>query len=101
MLESSGSHRCRGLGGPMVPRIDPAHHGFESLRLPANGIVVHGAQVGHGRPLLLLHGWLEFWLAWAPCMRRLADRFRLLAPDLRGFGDTGKPASGPSRDAGP
>jgi len=67
----------------------------------ANGITVHGGRAGAGAPLLLLHGWPEFWLTWAPCMRRLADRFQLLAPDLRGFGDTEKPPSGPSRDAGP
>jgi epoxide hydrolase 4 len=49
----------------------------------------------------LLHGWPEFWLSWAPCMRRLGDRYLLLAPDLRGFGDSEKPTSGPSRAAGP
>jgi pimeloyl-ACP methyl ester carboxylesterase len=42
--------------------------------------------------LLLLHGWPEFWLTWEPVMRRLAGRFTLIAPDLRGFGDSDKPA---------
>jgi pimeloyl-ACP methyl ester carboxylesterase len=83
------------------PQLDPTHHGFESHRLAVNGIVVHCARTGRGRPLLLLHGWPEFWLTWAPCMRRLADRFQLRAPDLRGFGDSEKPTSGPSRAAGP
>ena len=85
----------------MNPKLDPAHHGFESLRLPGSGIVLHCAATGRGRPLVLLHGWPEFWLTWAPCMRRLADRFRLLAPDLRGFGDSEKPTPGPARDVGP
>lgn len=44
-----------------------------------------------GPPLLLLHGWPEFWLTWEPVMRRLADRFTLVAPDLRGFGASDKP----------
>jgi pimeloyl-ACP methyl ester carboxylesterase len=83
------------------PKLDPRHHGFESFRVPANGIAVHGARTGRGAPLLLLHGWPEFWLTWAPCMRRLSGRFDLVAPDLRGFGATTKAASGPSRDAGP
>ena len=34
-------------------------------------------------------------------MQRLADRFELIAPDLRGFGDSPKPDDGPSNRAGP
>ncbi len=66
----------------------------------ANGIRLHVARRGQGRPLLLLHGWPEFWLTWEPVMERLADRFELIAPDLRGFGDSGKPDAGPSDQAG-
>lgn len=40
---------------------------------------------------MLLHGWPEFWLTWKPVMARLADRYTLIAPDLRGFGDSDKP----------
>ena len=56
---------------------------------------------GAGRPLLLLHGWPEFWLTWEPVMTRLADRFTLYAPDLRGFGDSDKPEGlfGPDQQA--
>ena len=57
----------------------------------ANNASIHVAQVGNGAPLLLLHGWPEFWLTWEPVMARLAERFRLIAPDLRGFGDSDKP----------
>jgi pimeloyl-ACP methyl ester carboxylesterase len=71
--------------GAVDPKLDPTHHGFESHHLAVNGIKIHVACAGGGRPLVLLHGWPEFWLAWAPCMRRLADRFQLLAPDLRGL----------------
>jgi pimeloyl-ACP methyl ester carboxylesterase len=85
----------------MNPKLDPAHHGFESLRLPGSGVVLHCASTGRGPPLVLLHGWPEFWLTWARCMRRLGDRFRVVAPDLCGFGDTEKPGSGPSRAVGP
>jgi pimeloyl-ACP methyl ester carboxylesterase len=49
------------------------------------------ARTGQGPPLLLLHGWPEFWLTWEPVMTRLASRFTLIAPDLRGFGDSSKP----------
>ena len=57
----------------------------------ANGASLHVVQTGQGAPLLLLHGWPEFWLTWEPVMARLADRYRLIAPDLRGFGDSDKP----------
>ena len=64
---------------------------MEHLTVRANGAAFHVARAGRGRPLLLLHGWPEFWLTWEPVMTRLADRFTLYAPDLRGFGDSDKP----------
>ena len=53
----------------------------------------HVVTTGKGMPLLFIHGWPEFWLTWEPVMTRLADRFMLIAPDLRGFGDSDKPTS--------
>ncbi len=64
---------------------------MEHLSLGANGARFHVARLGAGPPLLLLHGWPEFWLTWEPVMQRLADRFTLIAPDLRGFGASDKP----------
>jgi pimeloyl-ACP methyl ester carboxylesterase len=63
----------------------------EHLTIRANGAAFHVARLGAGKPLLLLHGWPEFWLSWEPVMTRLSDRYTLLAPDLRGFGDSDKP----------
>ncbi len=67
-----------------------------------NGIHIHVARLTGGpRPLLLLHGWPEFWLTWLPVMQRLAAQgYDLIAPDLRGFGDSDKPDAGPSDKAG-
>ena len=65
---------------------------MEHLTVQANNAAFHVAKIGTGRPLLLLHGWPEFWLSWEPVMTRLADRFTLYAPDLRGFGASSKPA---------
>src|ERR1700722_9419881 len=65
---------------------------MEHLTVDANGARFHVARTGAGRPLLLLHGWPEYWLTWEPVMTRLADRFLVIAPDLRGFGDSAKPA---------
>lgn len=67
----------------------------------ANGVTLHVARAGAGRPLLLMHGWPEFWWTWEPVMQRLAGRFTLIAPDFRGFGDSEKPAGdAPSTEAG-
>lgn len=65
---------------------------MEHQTVAANGASFHVARAGKGAPLLLLHGWPEFSLAWAPVMQLLADRYSLVAPDLRGFGDSDKPA---------
>ncbi|WP_222183257.1 alpha/beta fold hydrolase [Geminicoccus harenae] len=67
----------------------------------ANGTRLHYARCGQGRlPILLLHGWPEFWFTWEPVMVRLADRFDMIAPDLRGFGNSRKPDAGPSDRVG-
>ncbi|MFQ3451742.1 alpha/beta hydrolase [Bradyrhizobium sp. UFLA01-814] len=72
---------------------------MEHVTIRANGAAFHVARTGTGRPLLLLHGWPEFWLTWKPVMARLTGRYALIAPDLRGFGDSDKPhgAYGPDQ----
>jgi pimeloyl-ACP methyl ester carboxylesterase len=74
---------------------------IEHLHLKANDATFHVARAGAGKPLLLLHGWPEFWLTWEPVMTRLANRHTLVAPDLRGFGDSDKPEGpyGPEQHA--
>lgn len=74
---------------------------FEHTTVEANGAKLHVAQGGQGKPLLLLHGWPEFWLIWEPVMHRLAGRYRVIAPDPRGFGESDKPSGsfGPSDHA--
>jgi len=72
---------------------------IEHSTVRTNGATFHVARAGIGKPLLLLHGWPEFWLTWEPVMTRLAGRYSLIAPDLRGFGDSDKPdgACGPDQ----
>ena len=65
---------------------DWSHHHVE-----ANGIRVHYVRHGAGAPLVLLHGWPEFWFAWHKNIGELAEHFDVIVPDLRGFGDTEKP----------
>jgi pimeloyl-ACP methyl ester carboxylesterase len=67
---------------------DPWRH--ESIA--ANGIRLHYVTAGEGPLVLLLHGFPQFWYAWRRQIPALATRFRVVAPDMRGYGDSDKPA---------
>ncbi|UQR66642.1 alpha/beta hydrolase [Bradyrhizobium sp. C-145] len=73
--------------------------GIKQHRIQVGDLLFNVARFGKGRRLLLLHGWPEFWLVWRPVMERLGLEFELIAPDLRGCGDTGKPFPGPDATA--
>jgi pimeloyl-ACP methyl ester carboxylesterase len=49
---------------------------------------------GQGDPVVLLHGYPETSYAWRKVMPELAEHYTVIAPDLRGLGDSDKPASG-------
>jgi pimeloyl-ACP methyl ester carboxylesterase len=49
---------------------------------------------GHGDPVVLLHGWPETWYEWRHVMPALAKNHTVIAPDLRGLGDSSKPSTG-------
>jgi pimeloyl-ACP methyl ester carboxylesterase len=65
--------------------------GWNHQYLDANGVRIHYVRHGGGPPLVLLHGWPEFWFSWRKNILPLAEGFDVVAPDLRGFGDTDKP----------
>ena len=67
----------------------PEHH---FLELPDGR--VHYVTLGQGAPLVLLHGWPQTSYAWRKVMPALAQRFRVIAPDLRGLGDSSRPQDG-------
>jgi len=56
-----------------------------------NGIRLHYLSQGKGYPLVLLHGWPETSYSWRKVISPLAEKFHVIAPDLRGFGDSDKP----------
>ena len=66
----------------------------ELLRVPANGIEVNVAVAGSGPALLLLHGFPHTWQLWSAVLGPLSERFRVIAPDLRGLGDSSRAAEG-------
>src|SRR5882672_12591620 len=59
-----------------------------------NGIHIHYVTHGQGAPVILLHGWPEFWYSWRKQMPVLGERFEVIAPDMRGFGYSDKPPHG-------
>jgi haloacetate dehalogenase len=68
----------------------PWKHQVETV----NGFRMHYVTAGSGHPLLLLHGWPQSWYEWRHVIPALAERFTVVAPDLRGLGDSEKPQSG-------
>ena len=70
--------------------------GFTHHRIAGEGAEIAVSVAGEGRPLLLLHGHPQTRLTWhriAPAL--LAAGFRVVLADLRGYGDSEKPASTP------
>ena len=71
--------------------------GFEMQTVQTNGIAINVATAGSGPAVLLLHGHPQTHVVWrhvAPGLVRAG--FSVVAPDLRGYGDSEKPASDPS-----
>jgi haloacetate dehalogenase len=69
--------------------------GFTEFDIEVAETTIHGRRGGSGPPLLLLHGMPETHLMWHRLAPRLAQDFTVVATDLRGCGDSGKPASAP------
>ncbi len=55
-----------------------------------DGKKIHVAKIGKGKPIILIHGWPEFWVTWLPISKYL-NEYELIIPDLYGFGDSDKP----------
>jgi pimeloyl-ACP methyl ester carboxylesterase len=77
------------------PDIAGAEHRFAEIETSDVGrLRVHYAEAGDGPPLLLLHGWPQHFWCWRRVVPELAGEFRLICPDLRGFGWTDAPGRG-------
>lgn len=69
---------------------------FTALRIDTDGVEIFGLTGGEGPPLLLMHGHPQTHRIWERCIGRLAEHFTVVATDLRGYGQSGKPASDPT-----
>ena len=67
---------------------------FSHHTASVNGIQMHYVIGGQGDPIVLLHGWPQTWYEWHKVMPALAKNYTVIAPDLRGLGDSSKPVTG-------
>ncbi|WP_295711386.1 alpha/beta hydrolase [Mucilaginibacter sp.] len=74
------------------PASPPA--GFKHQYATVNGVKIHYVTGGKGEPLLLVHGFGQNWYMWNRLMPELSKHFTVIAPDLRGVGESGKPTGG-------
>jgi haloacetate dehalogenase len=65
--------------------------GFTDASARVDGIGIHAVKGGTGPPLLLLHGHPQTHAIWHKVAPALAEAFTVVAADLRGYGDSGKP----------
>jgi pimeloyl-ACP methyl ester carboxylesterase len=75
---------------PELPHLEGVEHRFVDV----GGLRMHVAEVGTGEPLVMLHGWPQNWWEWRRLIPPLAERFRVICPDLRGFGWSDAPSDG-------
>ncbi|MGH7885472.1 MAG: alpha/beta fold hydrolase [Thermodesulfobacteriota bacterium] len=64
---------------------------FKKEKIQANGIEINTVHGGKGEPLLLLHGYPQTHVMWHKVAPGLAEKFYVVCPDLRGYGDSSKP----------
>jgi len=65
-------------------------HHYANLK----GVRIHYVTAGSGTPMVLIHGWPQTWYEWRRLMPLLAEGFAMVAPDLRGLGDSSRPSTG-------
>ena len=65
-------------------------HHVEKIR----DLDLHFVTAGEGFPLVLLHGWPQSWHCWNKIIPSLTEKYSIIAPDLRGLGDTSRSVDG-------
>ncbi len=83
------------LLGPGTARAQAPQSKFADI----NGVKLHYLVAGKGDPVVLLHGYAETSHMWLPLIAKLADKHTVIAPDLRGFGQSAAPEDGYTKKA--
>ncbi len=84
---------------PLADRHSRLMEGFRYEKVRTEGAEIHVAIAGNGPPLLLLHGNPLTHVSWHRIAPTLAKSFTVVAPDLRGYGDSSKPPGGEDHSA--
>ena len=64
---------------------------IEEKMIESNGIKLHTVVIGEGQPLVLLHGFPDFWYGWKSVINGLKKHYKLIIPDMRGYNLSDKP----------
>ncbi|WP_448204056.1 alpha/beta fold hydrolase [Azospirillum sp. sgz302134] len=72
--------------------------GFARRRVATSGAEINALIGGEGPPLLLLHGFPQSHVMWHRVAPKLAERFTVVAADLRGYGESSKPPGDPAHE---
>lgn len=67
---------------------------FTHQTVEVKDVRLHYVMGGQGEAVVLLHGWPQTWYEWRKIMPTLAKHYTVIAPDLRGLGDSSKPETG-------
>jgi pimeloyl-ACP methyl ester carboxylesterase len=78
----------------LLAAVPAAAAGIESGSVEVDGVRLHYLTMGHGPAVILLHGYTQTSRMWRPLIPRLAEKFRVIAPDLPGIGDSDIPGDG-------
>ena len=89
----------RAAAPTLLPQGPVLMDGFSYRRISTAGAEINVAVGGNGPPLLLLHGNPLTHVSWHKIAPSLARSFTVVAPDLRGYGDSSKPDGGPDHAA--
>jgi pimeloyl-ACP methyl ester carboxylesterase len=79
----------------ILPAAPPSN--FKHQMAFVNGVNIHYVIGGEGDPLLLIHGFGQNWFMWNRLLPELSKHFTVVAPDLRGVGESEKPDGGYSK----
>jgi pimeloyl-ACP methyl ester carboxylesterase len=98
-LRAIASSMWMALSVALIPSSDSFAQAPQSKFADVNGARLHYLVAGKGDPVVLLHGFAETSHMWRPLIAKLSDKHTVIAPDLRGFGQSSAPEGGYTKKA--